>query len=232
MKNASNDRLRTAWREWIKPLLALVVVLGSFRSAVADWNDVPTGSMKPTILEGDRILVNKMAYDLKVPFLGWRLIQRADPERGDVIVFYSPVDGTRLVKRVVALPGDRVALRDNRLWISGRAATYEPLDPEIARQIAPHQRPGHHLAAERIDGHSHPVMTTPATASLHYFGPVSVPEGHYFVMGDNRDNSFDSRSFGLVPRDAVAGRAEAVILSLDRTDSYRPRGERFFRKMD
>src|SRR5262245_19025034 len=231
MENVPNSWLKVAWREWIKPFLALVLVLGSFRSAVADWNYVPTGSMKPTILEGDRILVNKMAYDLKVPFVGWRLVHRADPERGDAIVFFSPVDGTRLVKRVVAMPGDQVMLRDNRLWINGQAATYEPLDPEILQQIDPHERSGHEFAAERIDSQSHPMMTTPAEAATRHFGPLTIPEGHYFVMGDNRDNSFDSRSFGLVRRDAIAGRAETVIISLDREDSL-PRGHRFFRKLD
>src|SRR5262245_17162119 len=99
---------RKLWREWVRPLLVVLVVLFAVRSAVADWNDVPTGSMKPTILEGDRIFVNKLAYDLKVPFLGWRLVKWSNPGRGDVIVFASPADGTRLVKRVVGLPGDRV----------------------------------------------------------------------------------------------------------------------------
>src|SRR5262249_61738075 len=101
------------WREWLRPLLVVLVVLFAVRSAVADWNDVPTGSMKPTILEGDRIFVNKLAYDLKVPFLGWRLIRWADPNRGDIIVFRSPADGTRLVKRVVGVPGGTIPLIDN-----------------------------------------------------------------------------------------------------------------------
>src|ERR1044072_7496236 len=103
------------WKEWMKPVLVILIITSAFRSAVADWNDVPTGSMKPTILEGDRIFVNKLAYDLKLPFLGWRLIQWYDPSRGDVIVFASPADRTRLVKRVVGLPGDRIELVDNQV---------------------------------------------------------------------------------------------------------------------
>ncbi len=101
------------WREWIRPLLVVVIVLGSFRSSVADWNDVPTGSMRPTIIEGDRIVVNKLAYDLRVPLTGWRLVHRGDPQRGDVVICYSPADGTRLVKRVIAGPGDEIELRRN-----------------------------------------------------------------------------------------------------------------------
>src|SRR5690349_16666429 len=107
MEKSASDR-RRGWREWLRPLFVSVLVLGSFRSAVADWNDVPSGSMKPTLLEGDRIFVNRMAYDLRVPFLGWSLVRRADPERGDIVVLWSPVDGRRLVKRAVAIPGDTV----------------------------------------------------------------------------------------------------------------------------
>src|SRR4051794_11925214 len=104
-------RARHYWQKEIRPLLILAVVLFSIRSSLADWNDVPTGSMKPTILEGDRVFVNKLAYDLKVPFTTWHLADWANPKRGDVVVFYSPHDGIRLVKRVVGLPGDLIELR-------------------------------------------------------------------------------------------------------------------------
>ena len=107
------------WRKEIRPLLILAVVLFSIRSSLADWNDVPTGSMRPTILEGDRVFVNKLAYDLKVPFTTWHLAQWDNPQRGDIVVFYSPYDGKRLVKRVVGLPGDILELRDNSLIING-----------------------------------------------------------------------------------------------------------------
>src|SRR5215203_3557595 len=97
-------------REHVLPVVVMVVVLTSFRSAVADWNVVPTGSMNPTILEGDRILVNKLAYGLRVPFTSWRIANWSGPGRGDVVVFFSPADGERLVKRVVGLPGETVTL--------------------------------------------------------------------------------------------------------------------------
>src|SRR5277367_1455883 len=123
---------KTSWKQkWdnflkkeAKPLLIMVLVMLAFRSAIADWNDVPTGSMKPTIVEGDRIFVNKLAYDLKVPFTTWHVAEWAGPERGDIVVFNSPVDGTRLVKRVVGLPGDTIEGRNDHLWINGRPVNY------------------------------------------------------------------------------------------------------------
>jgi signal peptidase I len=220
------------WWEWIRPIVIVLLVLSVLRSAVADWNDVPSGSMRPTILEGDRIFVNKLAYDLKVPFLGWRLVQWSSPQRGEVVVFFSPLDGTRMVKRVIAVPGDQVELRDNQLLINGEPATYEPLDAAIIDQIPPGERAGHRFAAERLGDQSHPVMAINDAESPRFFGPAVVPADHFFVMGDNRDNSFDSRFFGFVPRSAVVGRAEAVVFSLDRGDSYRPRWHRFFHGLD
>ena len=120
--------LAKSWREDLRPLLVVVLVLCTLRSAVADWNDVPTGSMKPTIVEGDRILVNKLA------FTDWWLMQWSGPQRGDVVVCFSPANGDRLVKRVIGLPGDRVEMRRNVLLVNGRPADYGPLDPDIGRR--------------------------------------------------------------------------------------------------
>src|SRR5260370_20986661 len=92
----------------IRIFLAMLLVVSSLRSALADWNDVPTGSMKPTIEEGDRVVVNKLAYDLKVPFTTFELVQWGDPQRGDIVVLFSPVAATLLVKRVIGVPGHRI----------------------------------------------------------------------------------------------------------------------------
>jgi signal peptidase I len=216
------------WHAWAKPILVVVLLLSSFRSAVADWNDVPTGSMKPSILEGDRIFINKLAYDLKVPFTTWRLAAWGDPQRGEIIVFYSPADETRYVKRVVAVPGDRIALKDNRLFVNGEPATYTPLDPAIGAQLPAGERRQHQLAREEVEGHAHPVMFSADGPRLDQFGPVTIPPGQYFVMGDNRDNSFDSRWFGFVERRRILGRAVAVAVSLDPANGYQPRWQRFF----
>src|SRR6478609_6453459 len=101
-------RARHRWQKEIRPLLILALILFSIRSSLADWNDVPSGSMRPTILEGDRIFVNKLAYDFKVPFTTWHIAEWNDPQRGDIAVFFSPYDDKRLVKRVIGLPGDTI----------------------------------------------------------------------------------------------------------------------------
>ena len=229
MKNERKSRALRFWREWVKPLLVVVIVCTSFRSAVADWNDVPTGSMKPTILEGDRILVNKLAYDLKVPYTTWHLFEWAEPARGELVICYSPADGNRLVKRVIAVGGDHLEMRNNRLFINGAAAGYEPLDEELISQIVPAERSRHRFAAESFDGRTHAVMATPAVPARRTFGPVVVPEGQYFVMGDNRDNSLDSRAFGFVRRGQILGRSSRVAFSLDRARYYLPRWGRTLR---
>ncbi|GAG29971.1 unnamed protein product, partial [marine sediment metagenome] len=215
------------WREWVKPLLVVLIVCGSFRSAIADWNDVPTGSMKPTIVEGDRIFVNKLAYGLRVPFTSWQLIERDGPQRGDVVIFFAPEDGLRMVKRVIGLPGDRVELRNNRLYVNGEPAVYERLDDGIIETIPPQSRYRHRFAGELIDGRSHPMMITPPFSARRTHGPVDVPPGAYFVMGDNRDSSRDSRWLGCIPRDRIVGQATGVVFSIDPDRYYMPRWERF-----
>jgi signal peptidase I len=216
------------WKSWIFSILAALLVAGSFKSAIADWNVVPSGSMNPTILEGDRIFVNKLAYDLKVPFTTRHLAQWSDPRRGDIVVFFSPQDGKRLVKRVVGLPGDAIALENNHLQINGEAVAYERVDqsksgmPIDADQFC---------VLEDLTDRKHPVLITPRQPAPRTFGPVTVPEGHYLMMGDNRDNSADSRYFGFVARDRIVGRATAVVISLNIQDRYQPRWERFLTEL-
>lgn len=220
------------WQEWIKPILLILAVLIPFRSAVADWNDVPTGSMKPTILEGDRVVVNKLAYDLKVPLTRYRIATWDNPERGDVVVLFSPRDGRRLVKRVIGLPGDIVETRNGVLFVNNESAHYEELDYSEFDGLDPREAQGSTFYEERLGDESHPVM------SLHYsninrnFGPKEVPEGHYFVMGDNRDNSADSREIGMIERERIIGKVVAVAFSLNRDDYYKPRITRFFQTLD
>ncbi len=223
--------MRRFWREWLRPLLIIIAVLSTVRSTVADWNDVPSGSMKPTILEGDRIFVNKLAYDLKIPFTTRHVAQWDDPQRGDIVVFFSPEDGKRLVKRVVAVPGDRIALRDNRLYINGEPARYSDADPQLIEQLDPIERANYLTAIERVEGVAHPVMVAQRPTPRDTFGVVEVPADRYFVMGDNRDHSRDSRTIGVIDRRLIVGRATAVVLSFDRDRYFLPRWGRFFTSM-
>src|SRR3954471_3387031 len=151
------SRIGHWWRKEIRPLLILAIVLFSIRSSLADWNDVPTGSMKPTIQEGDRIFVNKLAYDLKVPFTTWHIAEWSNPKRGDIVVFYSPHDGKRLVKRVVGLPGDTIELRSNNLIINGQSVEYKPLAEELLRHVAEKDRARSVFSAEELPGQTHAV---------------------------------------------------------------------------
>ena len=230
MKTSFKTYAIRLWR-WCRPIAIIVLVLTSFRSAVADWNDVPTGSMKPTILEGDRILVNKLAYDLKLPYTNWCLIEWGQPDRSDIVILYSPKDGTRLVKRVIAVPGDRIEMRNNHLLINGEAASYSPLEQDTIDQIDKDQQPSYQFASEDIAGQAHPVMVTPGCRAPRSFGPTTIPEGQFFVMGDNRDASADSRVFGFVDRELIVGRATRVALSVDPDNNYLPRWDRFLRPL-
>jgi signal peptidase I len=226
------SRARHYWRQEIRPLLVLALVLFSVRSSLADWNDVPTGSMKPTILEGDRVFVNKLAYDLKVPFTTWHLAEWANPKRGDIVVFFSPHDGARLVKRVVGLPGDVVELQNEQLLINGNRVDYNSLSTEISGQLTESEQQHSLFATEELPGHSHAVMAIPSLPAKRTFGPVPVPQGYYFMMGDNRDNSFDSRYFGMVERRRIVGKATDVLISLDKNGYWLPRLHRFFKPLD
>lgn len=211
------------------PLLMFFVLMAVFRSAVADWMYVPSGSMNPTIVEGDRILVDKAAYGLRIPFTTTRLTRGADPQRGDIAIFASPEDGTTLVKRIVGLPGDTIEMRDDVLLINGVATDYDAafvaMDedlPEATRQQ------DHRYLIEKLDGRPHTIMILPQHFAMRSFGPTAVPAGYYLALGDSRDNSKDSRYIGLVPRDSIVGRAFKVAYSLDAERWYRPRTDRFF----
>ena len=221
--------LSNLWKEWIKPFLMVAVVVFSFRSAVADWNDVPTGSMRPSIIEGDRIFVNKMAYDLKFPFTKWRLVQWDDPSRGDIVVFQSPADGRRLVKRVVGLPGDEISILRGRVFLNGRPLAYEdvssPVEDYPGFLLNPHQ----FVEEEQLDKRLHPILLTPGSPQYREISATTVvPAGQFYLMGDNRNNSKDSRFFGTVDRHLILGRAVAVAVSVDRDRHFAPRWDRFF----
>jgi signal peptidase I len=230
-ESKSRNRWKSAWHE-AKSLLLIIIILTAVRSAIADWNDVPTGSMNPTIVQGDRVFVNKLAYDLKVPYTTWHLAQWSNPKRGDIVVFFSPVDGTRLVKRVVGLPGDKIELINERLLINGQPSEYAPLSTDTGRDVpADHDGPRVY-AQEKADGMPmHPITMLPQRQAMRTFASITVPPGKYFMMGDNRDNSNDSRFWGTVDRSRIVGRATMVVMSLDRQHYFEPRWHRFFTEL-
>jgi signal peptidase I len=222
------EKLRRWWRAYRSTVLFLCLMLG-FRSAWADWVTVPTGSMNPTILEGDRVLVDKHVFGLRIPFTRVHLTAGENPARGDIVVFDSPVDGTSLVKRVVGVPGDLVSVEGDRLTVNGHTAHYSARDIEsvgglLAATAAEHPL----LLREGGLGKPHDVMILPGRLARRSFETLVVPDGMYFMMGDNRDNSADSRYFGFVPRSDIIGRATRVIVSFNPDRHYAPRSGRFF----
>ena len=172
----------TLWLRDNRGFLAFLLAFGLMRTAIADWNPIPSGSMRPTLKEGDMVLVNRVAYDLKVPLTDVSLLQTGEPARGDVVTFSSPLDGTRLIKRIVGLPGDRIALRDGVLWVNGQAARYAPLQRH-GELLAP----GVVVDAIGTQEQSAPGAAPHAVQWLVQAGAsrdwpeTLVPEGHYFV---------------------------------------------------
>jgi signal peptidase I len=227
MQKTWKRNLLLIWKGWGYSIVIAVIIATSFKSAIADWNVVPTGSMKPTIVEGDRIFINKLAYDLKIPYTTWHIAQWRNPQRGDIVVFYSPKDHKRLVKRVIGLPGDTIAMYNDHLKINGRFLSYGAVDHQ-QQAVSTEDALQRICFKENLTGKPHPVMISPYRPALRSFGPTRVPEGKYFMMGDNRDNSADSRFFGFVDRDQVVGRALGIVISLDINHYYNPRWERFF----
>jgi len=232
MTSKRRAKLLDLWRKQIRPIVIIVTVVLALRSSVADWNDVPTQSMEPTLLVGDRIFVNRLAYDLKIPFTTWHVAEWGGPARGDIVVFFNPDDGKRMVKRIIGVPGDRIAMQGNRLLINGVPA---PIQPQTAGPVGGDDLadPSPHVfATEQIGAASHAVMAQPTRRAMRSFDEVIVPASQYFVMGDNRDNSRDSRFWGFVPREKVLGKALGVAFSLDHDAHYLPRWKRFLRDVE
>jgi signal peptidase I len=196
-----------------KGFILFVFLMFASRSSLADWYLVPTGSMQPTIVEGDRILVNKMAYRLELPFSNISLMETGSPERGDIVVFNSAAADNRLVKRLIGLPGDQISMRNNRLTINGSELDYDNHDGKITEKLA---------------DEAHLVQFIKIAQATDNFSPVIVPENHYLVLGDNRNNSADSRVIGFVPASELQGKALKVLLSLNPDNYYLPRTERSF----
>ncbi len=221
-KNLSAFR-KPAWRESLESIAVAVLVALLLRSFVVEAFKIPSGSMIPTLAIGDQIFVNKLVYGVRVPFTAIRVVDFTEPKRGEVIVFICPVEPHEdYIKRVVGLPGDEIMVRDGIVSINGtqlerefvertdlwdrdsRSGRWYPFEAFVYREMMP-------------DGSEHTVIydADPAQAASD-FGPVVVPEGHVFMMGDNRDHSFDSRAWGSVPFSNILGRSLFVWFSWGR----------------
>lgn len=190
------------------PVLLFVLVLRSF---LAEPYQIPSGSMIPTLEVGDFILVNKYAYGIRLPVLGTKIVDIGEPERGDVMVFVPPHDSRYFIKRVIGLPGDRVRYENKTLYINGERQGYEFVGEVL---------PGVRRYDETVEGHTHATHRFAGVNRVHpnwlsRGQEIEVPEGHYFMMGDNRDNSDDSRVWGLASEAKIVGKAVAIWLHKD-----------------
>jgi signal peptidase I len=277
---ATEEKSGNAIWETIKTVFWALVIAGIFRTVFFQPFWIPSGSMKDTLLVGDFLFVNKMAYgysyascptirierlgiDIDAKDLcGWMdgdntRILGGEPERGDIIVFRHPVNGTDFIKRLVGLPGDTVQMKEGVLHINDEAVTLEPageFTEEFARQGPMGVRPrcsngvvgeGAECTKERVretlpGGHSHVILNISAQGSDNT-NIYTVPEGHYFFMGDNRDNSTDSRfpqevgGVGFVPYENLIGRAGRVVFSSSGRSMlyfWTWRGDRFFKGLE
>jgi signal peptidase I len=195
------------------PVILAVLVLRSF---VIEPFRIPSESMVPTLLKGDFILVNKFTYGLRLPVLNSRIFSNGQPQRGDVVVFrYPPDPAVAYIKRVVGLPGDRLAYRDNQLFINDQPIPLTPLPRDSAA-------PDYQSFTEQLGETQHRIQVrTSGRFGLVGFADgamgweYQVPAGHYFVMGDNRDNSSDSRVWGPLPEQNLIGRAFFIWMNWD-----------------
>ncbi|WP_105103914.1 signal peptidase I [Microbulbifer pacificus] len=190
------------------PVLAIVFVLRSF---LVEPFQIPSASMDPTLEVGDFILVNKFAYGLRLPVSRTKVLGIGEPKRGDVMVFFPPhMNDTYYIKRVIGLPGDEIRVVNNQLYING-----EPAPQELIQALPP-GNPQKEFLWEEIDGHRHLMAKHVAPTRYSNIRTVTVPEGHYFMMGDNRDNSLDSREWGFVPEKDIVGKAFAIWMHWDK----------------
>ena len=184
----AKTKRKSVLREYAEAIVIAVVLALFIRTFVVQAFKIPSGSMKPTLLVGDHILVSKFIYGIKIPLTDKTIIKLGTPKRGDVVVFKYPLDTRKdYIKRVIGLPGDRVELVNKKLFINGRVTD----DPHASYSVY---------------------------GNLRNFGPVTVPANHLFVMGDNRDESSDSRVWGFVPLSYLKGKAFLIYWSWDRTD--------------
>jgi signal peptidase I len=222
------DARQPWWVEYSISFFPVILAVFVLRSFVVEPFKIPSGSMMPTLLIGDFILVNKFTYGIRLPVINRKVIEIHTPQRGDVMVFrYPPDPSLDYIKRVVGLPGDRIAYRDKRLSINGEEVPVRQIDDYLSRERMQYSQ----RFVERLDGVEHEILVDgnapslpPYTRAFPYAANCNynsngvacvVPPGHYFMMGDNRDNSSDSRVWGFVPDENIVGKAFFIWLNLN-----------------
>ncbi len=207
--------------EYARSFFPVIFVVLLLRSFLVEPFRIPSNSMMPTLLTGDFILVNKFAYGLRWPVLNTKFLRIGEPQHGDVVVFKYPEDGkTDYIKRVVGVPGDEVWYQDKTVYLNGEPQGRLPIG-HYTGVASGAVMTGAGEFLENLDGVEHRTLVRPGVPDLPpgcqvlAFGAVKVPEGQYFVMGDNRDNSNDSRCWGFVPEDNLVGKAFAIWMHWD-----------------
>ena len=223
----TEEKSRKQWIiENVTSLAMALFLVFMVRSSLIEAFKIPSGSMIPTLLVGDHIFVNKFAYGLKVPFTEWfmdspvYLIKAAPPSRGDIIVFKYPKDESLYyIKRVIGTPGDTIELKNKELYINGNLMPRKSVSSDRLSDVmklledSTYARPSLEVFEEELGTHQATIMLDNGSYMPTSFGPVTVPPDHYFVMGDNRDASNDSRYWGFVPMKNIRGRAIVIWLS-------------------
>lgn len=199
--------------EYSRSLFPVILIVLVLRSFLVEPFRIPSGSMMPTLLVGDFILVNKFAYGVRLPVINTKIINIAEPKRGDVVVFRYPKDpSTDYIKRVIGLPGDTITYSNKQLYINGKAIDVK--DEDVYQGVGSGVgMSGARLELENLDGVKHNILIDKHRPSMN--NEYVVPAGHYFVMGDNRDNSNDSRYWGTVPEQNLVGRAFMIWMNWD-----------------
>ena len=200
--------------EYARSFFPVILIVLLFRSFLAEPFKIPSGSMMPTLLVGDFILVNKFAYGLRLPVLNTKIFEVGAPQRGDVFVFRYPRNPkVDYIKRVIGLPGDEITYRNKTLYVNGKEIPQTYVGPYVGSGDEGRKMAGAEIRHEALPGAEHDMLTWPMHAGAE--GTFRVPAGHYFAMGDNRDNSEDSRYWGFVPEANLVGKAFVIWMNWD-----------------
>jgi signal peptidase I len=206
-KTAANTKVKSTFREYAEALAIAILLALFIRTFIVQAFKIPSGSMKPTLIVGDHLLVNKFVYGIRIPIVDRLLIQFKKPKRGDILVFKWPKDESKdFIKRVIGIEGDLIEIRNDILYVNGQKVVTEYIEKYNDGDISEADR-----YKEYLGDNKHCIIDQ--YVKYEDFGPVNVPENSVFVMGDNRDNSQDSRYWGFVKLNKIKGKALIIYWS-------------------